>query len=330
MSPISRPDPHLEDLRKRIRHSAAHLCAEAVLFLFPSAKLTIGPPTDDGFYYDFDIERPFTPDDLARIEARMRESVKAKYEFKEREVTRAEAKSLVASNPYKLEIIDGIPDGERVTFTRHGDFEDLCRGGHVHSTAEIKAFKLLTSAGAYWRGDEKNRMLQRIYGTAWETAQAQEEHLKRIEEAEKRDHRKLGKELKLFFFDPVAPASPFFMPRGAYVVNRLVEYVRGLYRRYGYQEVVTPQIFSTDLWKTSGHYDNYIENMFVMEIDEREFGAKPMNCPAAAMIYQYDTRSYRDLPLRLADFGRLHRYERSGVTLGLTRVRSFCQDDAHI
>ncbi len=330
MSPISRPDPQLDDLRKKMRHSAAHVCAEAVMSLFPNAKLTIGPPTDDGFYYDFDVERPFTPEDIGKIEALMRQSIKAGHEFIEREVTRDQAKDLVRDNPYKLEIVDGIPEGERVTFTRHADFEDLCRGGHVHKTNEIKAFKLLSTAGAYWRGDEKNRMLQRIYGTAWESEVALKDHLTRIEEAEKRDHRKLGKELKLFFFDPLAPASPFFMPRGAFVVNRLVEYVRSLYKRYGYQEVVTPEIFSTDLWKRSGHYDNYIENMFVMEIDEREFGAKPMNCPAAALIYKADTRSYRDLPLRLADFGRLHRYERSGVTLGLSRVRSFIQDDAHI
>ena len=330
MSPRAKVDPQLEDVRKRMRHSAAHVLAEAVTSLFPEAKLTIGPPTDDGFYYDFDVERPFTPEDLERIGAVMRKSIHSNHKFVEREVTRDEAKELVKGNRYKLEIIEGIPEGERVTFTSHGTFEDLCRGGHVGSTDEIKVFKLLSSAGAYWRGDERNPMLQRIYGTAWESPQAQEAHLKRIEEAEKRDHRKLGRELKLFFFDPIAPAMPFFTPRGAFVVNRLVEYVRGLYTRYGYTEVITPQIFSTDLWKRSGHYDNYIENMFVMEIDEREYGVKPMNCPAAALVYKSDTRSYRDLPLRLADFGRLHRYERSGVTLGLTRVRSFSQDDAHI
>ncbi|MSQ08312.1 MAG: threonine--tRNA ligase [Dehalococcoidia bacterium] len=330
MSPRAKVDPQLEDVRKRMRHSAAHVLAEAVTSLFPEAKLTIGPPTDDGFYYDFDVERPFTPEDLERIGAVMRKSIHSNHKFVEREVTRDEAMGLVKGNRYKLEIIEGIPEGERVTFTSHGTFEDLCRGGHVGSTGEIKVFKLLSSAGAYWRGDERNPMLQRIYGTAWESPQAQEAHLKRIEEAEKRDHRKLGRELKLFFFDPIAPAMPFFTPRGAFVVNRLVEYVRGLYTRYGYTEVITPQIFSTDLWKRSGHYDNYIENMFVMEIDEREYGVKPMNCPAAALVYKSDTRSYRDLPLRLADFGRLHRYERSGVTLGLTRVRSFSQDDAHI
>ena len=330
MSPRARIDPELQDLRKRMRHSAAHVLAEAVLSLFPDAKLTIGPPTDDGFYYDFDVPRPFTPENLAKIEAHMRDSVRAGHEFAERQVSREEAKRLVRDNRYKLEIIDGIPEGERLTFTSHAGLDDLCRGGHVHSTGDIKAFKLLSSAGAYWRGDERNPMLQRIYGTAWESQAALDEHLKRTEEADKRDHRKLGRDLKLFFFDPLAPASPFFTPAGAFVVNRLVEYVRGLYRRYGYQEVITPQIFSTDLWKRSGHYDNFIENMFVMEIDEREYGVKPMNCPAAAMIYKSDTRSYRDLPLRLADFGRLHRYERSGVTFGLTRVRSFSQDDAHI
>ncbi len=326
----TRPSPQLEDLRKRMRHSAAHVLAEAVVSVFPGAKLTIGPPTDDGFYYDFEVARPFTPEDLTQVAALMRKSVAANHPFIEREVSRDEARGLVVGNRYKLEIIDGIAEGERVTFTRHASFEDLCRGGHLASTGEIKAFKLLSSAGAYWRGDERNPMLQRIYGTAFESQQELDAHLKRIEEAEKRDHRKLGRELKLFFFDPVAPASPFFTPRGSYVVNRLIEYVRGLYGRYGYTEVITPQIFSTDLWKRSGHYDNYIEHMFVMEIDEREYGVKPMNCPGHALIFGSDTRSYRDLPLRLADFGRLHRYERSGVTVGLTRVRSFSQDDAHI
>ena len=330
MSPRVKPDPQLEDLRNRIRHSAAHVLAEAVLSLFPNAKPTIGPPTDDGFYYDFGVERPFTPEDLVKVEARMRESVRADHAFVEREVPREEAKRLVRSNPYKLEIIEGIPEGERVTFTSHANFDDLCRGGHVHSTGEVAAFKLLSSSGSYWRGDEARPMLQRIYGTAFESQAALDGHVKRLEEAEKRDHRKVGRDLKLFFFDQMSPAMPFFTPRGAYVVNRLIEYVRALYRRYGYSEVITPQIFSTDLWKRSGHYDNYIENMFVMEVDEREYGVKPMNCPAAALIYASETRSYRDLPLRLADFGRLHRYERSGVLAGLTRVRSMSQDDAHI
>ncbi len=318
------------DLLSRMRHSAAHVLAEAVLELFPPAKLTIGPPTDDGFYYDFDVPEPFTPADLERIEGLMRESIKANKPFVEREVDRAEAQELVADNPYKLEIIEGIPEGERLSFCSHGDFDDLCRGGHVASTGEIRAFKLLNSAGAYWRGSEANPMLQRIYGTAWESPKSLRAHLRRREEAEKRDHRKLGRDLELFFFDPVAPANPFFLPKGAFVYNALTDYMRELYERYGYQEVVTPQIFKTDLFKTSGHYDNYLENMYMLQIDEQEYGVKPMNCPSHAVMYSKSLYSYRDLPIRYADFGRLHRYELSGVTQGLTRVRSFSQDDAHI
>lgn len=320
----------LEELRRRARHSTAHVLAEAVLKLFPHAKPTIGPPTDDGFYYDFDVERPFTPDDLEKIEHLMTESIKADLPFMERTVTRLEAAKLVRGNPYKQEILEGIPPDEPVAFCRHAEFDDLCRGGHVESTGRIKAFKLLSTSGAYWRGDERNPMLQRIYGTAWESEEALERHLALLEEADKRDHRKLGKQLQLFFFDPVSPASPFFLPKGAIIFNQLIDYVRGLYTRYGYQELITPQIFLTDLWKKSGHYDTYLESMYVMQIDEREYGVKPMNCPVAALVYASTLRSYRDLPLRYADFGRLHRYERAGVTHGLTRVRSMTQDDAHI
>ncbi|MBI2964667.1 MAG: threonine--tRNA ligase [Chloroflexi bacterium] len=323
-------DPALIDLRKRIRHSAAHVLAESVLKLFPQAKPTIGPPTDDGFYYDFDVDRPFTPEDIEKIAELMRVSIKADHRFEESEIERSEARKRVQDNPYKLEIIEGIPEGEKITFARHGDFVDLCRGGHVRSTGEIAAFKLLSTAGAYWRGDERNRMLQRIYGTAWESGEELEKFLLQVAEAEKRDHRRLGTELQLYFFDPSAPASPFFLPKGATVYNGLIDYMRQLYRKYGYQEVITPQILNVDLWKRSGHYDNYRENMFVVEIDERQFGVKPMNCPAHALMYASTLRSYRDLPIRFADFGRLHRYERSGVTHGLTRVRSFSQDDAHI
>ena len=332
MSPRAKIDPQLQELRDHMRHSAAHVLAEAVLKLFPEAKLTIGPPIEDGFYYDFDVDRPFTPEDLQRIEEVMRASIKVNTPFVEREVDRDEALGLVKNNPYKIEILQGIPDGERVTVVSHSDgaFMDLCRGGHVARTGDIKALKLLTSAGAYWRGDERNRMLQRIYGTAWESKDSQAKYLQRREEAEKRDHRKLGRELELFFFDPISPASPFFLPKGAFVMSELISYVKGLYKRFGYQEVITPQIFNTELWKRSGHYDNYAENMFFVEIDEREFGVKPMNCPAAAMLYAARSHSYRELPIRYADFGRLHRYERSGVTHGLTRVRSFSQDDAHI
>ncbi|MQG88159.1 MAG: threonine--tRNA ligase [SAR202 cluster bacterium] len=321
-----------QNYRDRLRHSAAHVLAEAVTKLFPDVKLTIGPPIENGFYYDFAVSDPFTPDDLAKIEKEMRNSIKANTEFVERETTRDEALELVSDNQYKVEILKGIPDDERVTFCSHSDgsFEDLCRGGHMDRTGDIKAYKLLSTAGAYWRGDENNTMLQRIYGTAWESRDAQKAYLKRLEEAEKRDHRKLGRQLGLFFFDQIAPASPFFLPKGAQVMNGLIVYVKELYQKYGYQEVMTPQIFNTDLWKRSGHLDAYAENMYFVDVDEREFGVKPMNCPAAAMLYLADSHSYRDLPMRFADFGRLHRNERSGVTHGLTRVRSFVQDDAHI
>ena len=321
-----------QDHRDRLRHSAAHVLAEAVTKLFPEAQLTIGPPIEDGFYYDFAVPEPFTPDDLKKIELEMRNSIRSNTEFVERETTRDEALELVKDNEYKVEILQGIPADERVTFCSHSDgaFEDLCRGGHMARTGDIKAYKLLSTAGAYWRGNENNTMLQRIYGTAWESRDAQKGYLKRVEEAEKRDHRKLGRALGLFFFDPIAPASPFFLPKGAQVMNSLIDYVKELYVKYGYHEVMTPQIFNTELWKISGHLEAYSENMYFVDVDEREFGVKPMNCPAAAMLYLADSHSYRELPMRLADFGRLHRNERSGVTHGLTRVRSFVQDDAHI
>ena len=331
--PIKERSPEerrLEDLRFRIRHSAAHVMASVVLELFPGAKFAVGPPTDDGFYYDFSVERPFTPEDLERIEARMREVIEQDAPFEPAELAREDAEARFAEQPFKLEIIGAIPEDEAITTYTHDSFVDLCRGPHVESTGKVAAFKLMSVAGAYWRGDERNEMLQRIYGSAWESEEKLQEHLTRLEEAARRDHRKLGQELGLFFFNPIAPASPFFLPRGATLYNTLVAYVRDLYERYGYREVITPQVFDAELWKRSGHYDHYKENMYFTYVDEREFGVKPMNCPAAAMLYASELHSYRDLPLRYADFGRLHRFERSGVTHGLTRVRTFSQDDAHI
>ncbi|MBM3926297.1 MAG: threonine--tRNA ligase [SAR202 cluster bacterium] len=298
--------------------------------LFPDAKLGFGPPTDDGFYYDIDVSRPFTPDDLDKITAIMKAAIDKNWPFVYKEHPRDEIKALHRGQPYKLELIDEIPEDEALSTYTHDGFTDLCKGPHVDSTAQIPAFKLLNVAGAYWRGSETRPMLQRIYGTAFESKEALDEHLHRLEEAEKRDHRKLGVELGLFLFNPIAPASPFFLPKGAKLYNTLVDYVRGLYKEYGYNEVITPQIFDTDLWKRSGHYEHYIENMYVVKTEEREYGVKPMNCPAHALIFGAGLHSYRDLPIRLADFGRLHRYERSGVTHGLTRVRTFAQDDAHI
>jgi threonyl-tRNA synthetase len=317
-------------LRERMRHSAAHVMADAVLQMFPDAKLAIGPPTEDGFYYDFQVSRPFTPEDMEAIEARIRETIALDLPFQYQEIGLEQAHAMFSHQPYKLEIIDELPPDETISVYSHGGFVDLCRGPHVESTGKISACKLLSIAGAYWRGDEKRSMLQRIYGTAFETQEALDEYLHRLEEAQRRDHRRLGREMDLFFFDPIAPASPFFLPKGAVIYNTLVEYIRGIYSTNGYTEVITPQIFDTELWKRSGHYEHYIESMYILEQDEREFGIKPMNCPAHAMIYAAQTRSYRDLPVRLADFGRLHRYERSGVTQGLTRVRTFSQDDAHI
>ena len=331
--PVKQKSPEqqrLDDLRFRIRHSAAHVMAQAALDLFPNAKFAVGPPTADGFYYDFSVERPFSPDDLARIEERMRETVAANAPFRAKELTRSEAEARFADQPFKLEIIADIPGGEPITTYEHDGFVDLCRGPHAGSTGEIAAFTLTSVAGAYWRGDERNEMLQRVYGTAWESQEALDAHLRRLEEAARRDHRRLGQELGLFFFDRLAPASPFFLPKGAALANALTAYVRGLYERYGYQEVITPQVFDAELWKRSGHYDNYRENMYFTYVDEQEFAVKPMNCPAAALLYASRLHSYRELPVRYADFGRLHRYERSGVTHGLTRVRTFSQDDAHI
>jgi threonyl-tRNA synthetase len=314
-----------------LRHSTAHLMAQAVQSLFPGTQVTIGPTIEDGFYYDFKRDRAFTAEEIAQIEARMEEIAKANLTVTREVMPKRQAIELFRGmgEDYKVAILQDIPD-EIVSLYRQGDWADLCRGPHVPSTGAIKAFKLTGVAGAYWRGNEKNEMLQRIYGTAWPTKQALKEHLRLLEEAKKRDHRKLGRELDLFSFHPVAPASPFFHPKGATVYNELIAYVRRLYVRYGYEEVITPQILDVELWRRSGHYDHYRDSMYFTHIDEREFGVKPMNCPGHTLIYAAKKRSYRDLPLRIADFGRLHRYERSGVTAGLTRVRSFSQDDAHI
>lgn len=314
-----------------LRHSTAHLMAQAVQSLFPGTQVTIGPTIEDGFYYDFKREQPFTPEEIAQIETRMQELAKANLQVTREEMSKRDAIELFRrlGEEYKVQIIEDIPD-DSVSLYRQGEWVDLCRGPHVPSTGVLKAFKITGVAGAYWRGDENNEMLQRIYGTSWPSKAALKEHLRLLEEAKKRDHRKLGRELDLFSFVPIAPASPFFHPKGAVVYNELIAYVRSLYARYGYDEVITPQIFDVELWRRSGHYDHYRDNMYFTEIEERQFGVKPMNCPGHTYIYSAKKRSYRDLPLRIADFGRLHRYERSGVTAGLTRVRSFSQDDAHI
>ena len=315
-----------------IRHSTAHLMAMAVQELFPGTQVTIGPVIENGFYYDFGTDRPFSDEDLRRIEEKMAEIAKRDLPIKREVWSRDDAIKLFdkIGEKYKVQIIRDIPGDEILTIYRQGDWFDLCRGPHVPSTGRLGAFKLLSVAGAYWRGDERNSMLQRIYGTAWSDEKELQEYLKRMDEAKARDHRKLGKELSLFHFSNLAPAMPIFLPKGAVIYNELIDFVRSFYRRDGYSEVVTPLLWDTELFKTSGHYDNYRDNMFFSEVEEREYSLKPMNCPGDIQIYAMERRSYRDLPIRLANFARLHRYERSGVTHGLTRVRSFAQDDAHI
>lgn len=317
-----------------IRHSAAHVMAQAVQELWPEVKVTIGPVIENGFYYDFDSPRTFSPDDLGKIEAKMKEIIKRDYEVVREDWPTEKAIDTFKGmgERFKVEIIEELKGkGENeVGIYRQGEWFDLCRGPHVQRLGQIKAVKVLSLAGAYWRGDEKNAQLQRIYATAFTSQEALDEHLKNLEEAKKRDHRRLGKDLGLFIFDQRAPGSPFFTPAGATVYTELQNFIRDKYFQYGYQEVITPQMFDVDLFHQSGHYENYRENMYFSKVDERDFSLKPMNCPSHCVIFGSERRSYRDLPWRIADFGRLHRYERSGVMHGLTRVRSFSQDDAHI
>ncbi len=323
-----------------MRHSAAHVMAEAVLDLFPGAGLGIGPAIEDGFYYDFDLPRPLTPDDLVSVEERMRQSVAAGHAFVRRELPFAEARALVASRGegYKVEILDDLAAkaaaaGEPVpvvSFYEHGAFSDLCKGPHVATTAEIGPFKLLSVAGAYWRGDEKRPMLQRIYGTVWEDRAQLDQFLWRREEAKKRDHRRLGVQLDLFSFHDVSPGAAFWHPKGWRLYQTLLGAMRELQERRGYEEISTPPLVHQKLWEQSGHWDHYRDNMFLVQAEEQTFSLKPMNCPESSFIYRSRLRSYRDLPLRVAEYGVLHRYELSGVLSGLTRARNFVTDDAHL
>jgi threonyl-tRNA synthetase len=314
-----------------LRHSTSHVMAQAVKRLFPAVKLAIGPAIEDGFYYDFQKAEPFTPDDLQRIEAEMRAIAEADYRFERREMARTEAIDFFSgrNEPFKVEIIQGL-DAPKVSLYQQGDFIDLCRGPHVASTEQVKFFKLLTSSGAYWRGDERNPMLQRIYGTAWLSQEELDRHLWRLEEAKKRDHRKLGRELDLFIFNEVSPGAPFWLPHGWTIVRELERFVREHLDALGYQEISTPILVNKKLWEQSGHWEHYAENMFRLEAETQEFALKPMNCPESTIVYRHALRSYRDLPLRFSDMGRLHRNERSGTLTGLFRVRQFTQDDAHI
>ena len=316
-----------------IRHSTAHLMAMAVKQLFPSAQVTIGPVIEDGFYYDFAFERAFTPEDLEAIEARMSELVKSDLVISREEWSRDEAADFFKSigESYKAEIITSIPTNEPISLYRQGDFIDLCRGPHVPSTAKLAVFKLTKVAGAYWRGDNSNEMLQRIYGTAWANKKDLKAYINRIEEAEKRDHRKLNKKLDLFHFSDEAPGSVFWHPKGWTLFLQLLDYMRKRQEAAGYVEVNTPDVMDRSLWETSGHWFNYRENMFLTKTeDERIFALKPMNCPGSVSMFAQGLKSYRDLPLRMAEFGKVHRYEPSGSLHGLMRVRHFTQDDAHI
>ena len=313
------------------RHSAAHIMAQAVQRLFPGTKVTIGPVIENGFFYDFDPEKPFTEEDLDKIEKEMEKIVKENYEFKRSEMTAEDAKKMFAEmgEDYKIEIIDDL-GVDKVSIYQQGEFVDLCRGTHIPSTGYLKAFKLMSTAGAYWRGDSNKKMLQRIYGVAFATKKELDEYLKMMEEAEKRNHRKLGKQLDLFFVDEHGPGFPFFMPKGVELFNKLQEIWRVEHKKRGYQEIKTPIMLDRELWEISGHWFNYRENMYTSVIDEKTYAIKPMNCPGSIISYKNNLHSYKDLPLKYGEMGLVHRHEFSGALHGLMRVRAFTQDDAHV
>jgi threonyl-tRNA synthetase len=327
MSQIEEKNEQLE----KLRHSTAHIMAQAVVLLYPGTKLAIGPTIKDGFYYDMEIPTKITEEDFPKIEAKMDEIIEGKQNFEQSYLSRDEALSFFKKigQDFKCEIISDLPETEKISIYKNESFIDLCRGPHIENTKEVRAFKLMSIAGAYWRGDEKRPMLTRIYGTAFLDRKELKAYLTRIEEAKKRDHRKLGKDLDLFSFHDEAPAMVFFHGKGFFIFNKLIDTMRQQLLRKGYDEVEAPSVLSDDLWKKSGHYANFKENMYFTCADNREYAVKPMNCPGHALIYKTGQRSYRDLPLRLAEFGKVHRFERSGVTHGLMRVRAFTQDDAH-
>lgn len=315
-----------------IRHSSAHIMAQAVKRLYKNAKLAIGPSIANGFYYDFDIDTPIIKEDLEKIEKEMNKIVKENLKFERIDVSKEEALKIMKDNDeiYKVELINDLPEGEKISLYKQGDYIDLCRGPHIPSTKYAKAFKLISVAGAYWRGNEKNKMLQRVYGIAFSNLKELEIHLHNLEEAKKRDHRKLGKELKLFTFAEEGPGFPFFLPKGVILKNSLIDFWRKIHYEAGYVEVETPIMLNKKLWETSGHWYHYKENMYTSMIDEEEFALKPMNCPGGMIVYKSDSHSYRDFPMRVGELGRVHRHELSGALHGLMRVRAFTQDDAHI
>lgn len=321
-----------DDAGKRVFwHTASHILAQAVQHLYPDTKFAIGPAIDGGFYYDFDLEKPFTTEDLEKIEAEMKKIVKAALPLERFELSPDEARELMKDQPYKLELIaEHAGKGEKISFFKQGDFCDLCAGPHLMDTSKVKAIKLTSSTGAYWRGDSDKAMLCRVYGTAFPKASELEAHLTMLEEAKKRDHRKLGKELKLFALMEEGPGFPFFLPKGMELKNTLIDYWRQIHKEAGYVEISTPMILSRTLWERSGHWDHYKDNMYTTVIDEQDYSIKPMNCPGGMLVYKTQPRSYRDLPLRVGELGLVHRHELSGALHGLMRVRCFTQDDAHI
>ena len=321
-----------EDGRWTLRHTGSHVLAQAVKKVRPEAKLAIGPAIDNGFYYDFDVDEPFTPDDLVLIEKEMAKIVEEKLPLERFELPREEAIKFMAERgePYKVELIEDLPEDAVISFYKQGDFVDLCAGPHVENTGKVKNFKLMSIAGAYWRGSEKNKMLQRIYGTAFEKKSDLEEYITRIEEAKKRDHRKIGRELGLFTIMDEGPGFPFFLPKGMVLRNTLIDYWREVHKRYGYVEISTPIILNRTLWERSGHWGHYKNNMYTTVIDDEDFAIKPMNCPGGMLVYKLEPHSYRELPLRCGELGLVHRHELSGALHGLFRVRCFTQDDAHI
>ena len=320
-----------EEGQRAFNHTASHILAQAVTHLYPEAKFAIGPAIDNGFYYDFDLPTPFTTEDLEKLEKEMAAIVKADLPLEKFELDAPEALEQMKDQPYKVELIqEHAGKGEKISFYRQGDFTDLCAGPHLMTTAPVKAIKLTSSTGAYWRGSEKNKMLCRVYGTAFPKRSELEAYLARIEEAKRRDHRKLGKELGLFMLTDEGPGFPFFLPKGMVLKNTLIDYWREVHKKYGYVEIATPIILNRSLWERSGHWDHYKQNMYTTVIDEEDYAVKPMNCPGGMLVYASDPHSYRDLPLRVGELGLVHRHELSGALHGLFRVRCFTQDDAHV
>ncbi|HIV80377.1 MAG TPA: threonine--tRNA ligase [Candidatus Avanaerovorax faecigallinarum] len=321
-----------EDIKLRYRHTTSHIMAQAIKHIWPDAKLAIGPAIDNGFYYDIDMEHKLSDQDLMTIQKEMKKIIKANYPLERFELPRAEALKLMedAGEPYKVELINDLPEDAVISFYKQGDFTDLCAGPHMDSTGQIKAVKLMSVAGAYWRGDEHNKMLQRIYGTCFPSQEELDEYINMLEEAKKRDHRKIGKEMDLFMLTEEGPGFPFFLPNGMILRNELENFWRQEHRKRGYEEIKTPLILNEQLWRTSGHWDHYKDNMYFTKIDDGDYAIKPMNCPGSMLVYKRKMWSYRDFPIRMGELGQVHRHELSGALHGLMRVRTFTQDDAHI